>query len=201
MSENKIKRICWVITGAGHFLKESVDLIDSLDSLAAGRAVDVFMTRAAKEVVTRYGVREKLEGGGRQVYHETDYSGNASIYFSGGRYERLVISPATSNTVAKCVLGIADSLASIFFAQAGKSDVPIIVLPTDVEPEMASPTPSGKTISVRPREIDLRHTDSLAGFPGVVVVRSVAALRGALGGSGPWSAAPNPVGSAIPRPL
>jgi flavoprotein len=92
----------------------------------------------------------------------------------------LVIAPATSNTVAKCVLGIADSLASNFFAQAGKSRVPILVLPTDVSPEMTSMTPSGREIGVFPRELDLRRADELAGLPGVTVSRSPGELRAAI---------------------
>jgi flavoprotein len=83
--------------------------------------------------------------------------------------------------VAKCALGIADSLASNFFAQAGKSGVPIFVLPTDAEEEITSVTPSGKKISVRPRPIDLARTDELARFPGVTVVKSPGGLGEILG--------------------
>lgn len=80
-------------------------------------------------------------------------------------------------------MGIADSLASNFFAQAGKSGVPTLILPTDGEREIASITPSGREIKVIPRPIDLRWTEELkdAGkFPGVSVGLSIPDLRSLL---------------------
>ena len=165
-----MKKICWVVTGAGHFLREVVEL------LPPGPRADVYLTRAALEVVPRYRALEGIERGGRKIFRETDHSSGAIILFSMGRYDALVIAPATSNTVAKCALGIADSLASTFFAQAGKSGVPTIVLPTDVAVEVVSVTPSGKSIRVAPRPVDLQHADALSRFPGVSVARSPEAL-------------------------
>jgi flavoprotein len=162
--------ICWVVTGAGHFLRESVKL------MASFKNVDVFLTRAAAEVAPRYGVIEAIEKSSRTVAGEEGYSSAPIIRFSGGAYSALVIAPATANTVAKCVLGIADSLASNFFAQAEKSGVPIFVLPTDVERHVESVTPSGRVIRISPRPVDLRNTDALSGFPGVAVARSAKEL-------------------------
>jgi flavoprotein len=166
--------ICWVVTGAGHFLRESVKLMSHFDS------VDVFMTRAAAEVAVRYRVTAAIESAARLVSMEKDYSSAPLIRFSGGKYSVLVIAPATANTVAKCSLGIADSLASNFFAQAGKSGTPIVVLPTDVAAEASSVTPSGKIIKIRPRPVDLRHTDALSEFPGVTLARSEDDLEAAI---------------------
>ena len=86
--------------------------------------------------------------------------------FANGVYRVLVVAPATSNSVAKFVYGISDSLVSNLFAQAGKSRVPIIVLPTDVAPEVDSPGPHGDLIKVYPRPIDLQNTDMLRHFSG-----------------------------------
>ena len=168
------KAVCWVVTGAGHFLRESVKIMSRFDN------VDVFMTRAAAEVAARYGVTAAVRNSARLVASENDYSAAPLIRFSGGKYSVLVIAPATANTVAKCSLGIADSLASNFFAQAGKSGVPIVVLPTDVAAETSSVTPSGKIIKIRPRPIDLRHTDALSEFPGVDIVRFADDLEAAV---------------------
>ena len=174
------KKICWVVTGAGHFLREAVEL------LPQGTHVDVYLTRAALEVVSRYHVLERIERTGGKIFREVDYSSGAIVLFSMGRYDALVIAPATSNTVAKCALGIADSLASTFFAQAGKSGIPTIVLPTDVDAEVVSVTPSGKSIRITPRPIDLQHSNALSSFPGVSVAKSIeelAALLAPLTGS------------------
>ncbi|MDR1915550.1 MAG: flavoprotein [Synergistaceae bacterium] len=160
--------ICWVITGAGHLLAETVEYLLSIDFCT----VDLHLTRAGREVALRYGQMDRLKSSGREIFFETDASSSRLIFFSSGRYDALVIAPATSNTVAKCALGIADSMASNFFAQAGKSGIPIYILPTDTASEMTSVTPSGKKISVRPREIDLKYTDELSRFPGVTLVRT-----------------------------
>ncbi|MDR3355030.1 MAG: flavoprotein [Synergistaceae bacterium] len=168
------KAVCWVVTGAGHFLRESVELMSRFDN------VDVFMTRAAAEVAARYGVTAAIRSAARIAAEENDYSAAPLIRFSMGKYSVLVIAPATANTVAKCSLGIADSLASNFFAQAGKSGVPIAVLPTDAAEVASSLTPSGKIIKIRPRPVDLRHTDALSKFPGVALARSVDDLNAAI---------------------
>ena len=161
-------KICWVITGAGHFLAETADFL----SRRGPAGVDLFFTRAAVEVSARYRATEKLESCGFGICRENDFSSGGVIYFSGGRYGALVIAPATANTVAKCALGIADSLASNFFAQAEKSGVPVFVLPTDCEENITSVTPSGRKIEVRPRPVDLARAEELSRFPGVTVLRS-----------------------------
>lgn len=170
-------RICWVLTGAGHFLREVAEMLESVSS---SLPVDLFFTRAAREVVARYALRERLENLTDRFFYENDYSSGQSIYFSSGRYSLLVIAPATSNTVAKCAMGIADSLASNFFAQAGKSGVPIIVLPTDGVREVVSVTPSGRAIKITPRPVDLRWAEELQDrekFPGVSVALSISDLK------------------------
>ena len=167
-------RICWVITGAGHFLAETADFLSGLRNTRSSGDIDadLFFTRAAVEVSARYDKRPIFEACGFAVHCENDYSSGGVIYFAGGRYDALVLAPATANTVAKCALGIADSLASNFFAQGGKSGVPIFVLPTDGEENIVSVTPSGRRIEVRPRPVDLARLGELARFPGVTILRS-----------------------------
>jgi flavoprotein len=167
---SKFGKICWVITGAGHFLADTVDFLIDTGSIY----IDVYLTRAGREVAARYREFGRIGSCGHKLFHENDFSSSGLIYFSSGRYDALVIAPATSNTIAKCALGIADSLASNFFAQAGKSLVPIFVLPTDTEGEITSTTPSGRKIDVRPRPIDLLRVEELAKFPGVTILRSPA---------------------------
>ncbi|MBP8785279.1 MAG: flavoprotein [Synergistaceae bacterium] len=154
-------KLCWVITGAGHFLEETLSTMELVSP------VDVFLTRAAVEVLRMYGVRERLERIAQSVTEETGYSALPSVRFAGGHYRALVIAPATANSVAKFSLGIADSLASSFFAQAGKSKVPAFILPTDLEPEMVTRTSSGRLIPVYPRPVDLWHLERLKDFTDV----------------------------------
>ena len=84
-------------------------------------------------------------------------------------------SPATSNTVAKCVFGISDTLVTNVFAQAGKCRVPAIVFACDTAPELETKAPGG-VVKVWPRRIDLENVEKLKTFEGTTVVESMAAL-------------------------
>ena len=165
------KRIAWAITGAGHLLTESAD------TLLQHTNVDVFLSRAAEEVIRMYHVQKRIYDQGAHVYRETLASAPMVARFFQGVYSVLVIAPATSNSVAKFVYGIADSMVTNLFAQAGKSRLPIIVLPTDLAPEVDSVGPHGGLIKIYPRPIDLENTAKLGHFPGVTVVASVKELE------------------------
>jgi flavoprotein len=167
-------RIAWAFTGAGHFLRESVEIIGSLRGAVT---VDAFLSRAAGEVLAMYGLSRLLGDMAASVSAESGYSFPATARFSVGVYDALVISPATSNTVAKCLGGIADSLVSCMYAQAGKSRVPICVLPTDVAPEIASIAPNGNRVMVYPRRIDLEQAARLREADGVTAVSSPTELQ------------------------
>ena len=82
------------------------------------------------------------------------------------------MAPTTSNTIAKCVLGIADSLVTNLYSQAGKCRVPSIVYPCDIAPEMETTAPGGK-VMVYPRKIDLEATKKIRSFEYTQVVESV----------------------------
>ncbi len=161
------RRIAWAITGAGHLLPACAAQMLSYPQ------VDVYLSRAAEEVVRQYRLQDCLQGEGVRRCRETSASSPVVGGFAHGVYRALVVAPATSNSVAKFVHGISDSLVSNLFAQAGKSRVPIIVLPTDLAPEMDSAGPHGDVIKVYPRPIDLENTAKLRSFPGVKVVTNV----------------------------
>jgi len=160
------KRIAWAMTGAGHALDECIDV------LLKHTKVDLFLSRAAKEVLSMYRADARLEDGGMRIYSETTASSPLVSRFSAGVYCVLVVAPATSNSIAKFVHGISDTLVTNLFAQAGKSRVPILVYPTDLLPEVDSLGPNRQPIKVYPRTIDLENTEKLQGFGGVDVVAS-----------------------------
>ncbi len=163
--------IAWGITGAGHLLGECIELISELGQ------VDVFLSRAAEEVLQMYRLEADLRQAARAVVRDTLASSPVVGRFARSRYQVLVLAPATSNSVAKVVCGISDSLVTNLFAHAGKNRVPILVLPTDVAPEMDSLAPRGQTIKVYPRPLDLENTARLRELPGVSVVEDVQRLR------------------------
>jgi flavoprotein len=161
-------RIAWCLTGAGHLLAECLELALSREG------TDLFLSRAAEEVLRMYRLEGRLSG--RRVLRDRTASSPASGRFAEGTYRCLVIAPATSNSVAKFVLGLSDNLVSTLFAQAGKSRIPTAVLPTDTAPEMESLDPAGRSVRVYPRPLDLELVRRLALLPGVIVLEEPEAL-------------------------
>jgi dihydromethanopterin reductase (acceptor) len=130
-------QVAWVITGAGHFLKETFDV---MGRLVRGNKVTVttYLSSAGKQVVKMYGLWSKLEqispGGYLQeilTENRDDPGFSHAGRFALNLYDALVVSPASGNTVAKIVCGIADTLATNAVAQAQKGEVPVYVVPTD----------------------------------------------------------------------
>ncbi|MDD5960280.1 MAG: dihydromethanopterin reductase (acceptor) [Methanobrevibacter wolinii] len=130
-------RIGWAFTGAGHLLKESVG---EFVKLAKDNSVTVFMSNASIEVLKMYGLYETVVKytGGRYKELATDENQKYSYPITGrlslGKYDILILSPATANTVAKIVHGISDTIVTNAVAQAGKGNVPTIVVPVDITP-------------------------------------------------------------------
>jgi flavoprotein len=162
----------WALTGSGHFFTESLDIIRSLDH------VDLFVSKAAAEVVRMYKHDLALPSNVR-VFRDTTASAAPVGNFYYNVYHTLVLAPATSNTVAKCVLGISDNLATNVFAQAGKCRVPVIVFACDTAPELQTRAPRNM-VTVYPRRIDLENTDRLKSFEATEVAESLAALQEAV---------------------
>jgi len=172
MAKVKTPRWGWALTGSGHFFKECIAMIRALDH------VDLFVSRAADEVVRMYKQELALPKSAR-IFRDTTASAAPVGYFYYGVYHTLVLAPATSNTVAKCVFGISDTLATNVFAQAGKCRVAAIVFACDTAPELETEAPKGM-VKVYPRRIDLDNTARLKGFEGTLVVETLAELEAAL---------------------
>jgi flavoprotein len=114
-----------------------------------------------------------------RIFRDTAASAPPVGNFYYNVYHTLVLAPATSNTVAKCVYGISDNLATNVFAQAGKCRVPAIVFACDTAPELETEAPKGM-VKVYPRRIDLENTGRLKSFEGTRVVETLAELEQAL---------------------
>ncbi len=172
MAKVRTPRWACALTGSGHFFKECLALIHGLDE------VDLFVTRAAAEVVRMYKQELVLPKSAR-IFRDTAASAPPVGNFYYGVYHTLVVAPATSNTVAKCVFGISDSLATNVFAQAGKCRVPAIVFACDTAPELETEAPKGM-VKVFPRRIDLDNTARLKSFEATAVVETLPELERAL---------------------
>lgn len=173
MKRDALPRLAWGLTGSGHFLKESLELAMQLPQ------VDLFLTRAAEEVLHMYGyaladLRRRF-----RVFRDNAACAPPVGLFYQGHYHTFVIAPATSNTVAKCVVGISDTLVTNLYAQAGKCRVPSIVYACDTEPEVTTEAPSD-WVTLYPRRIDLANVEALRRFEYTTVVSTVEQLRAAV---------------------
>jgi len=143
-------KIAFGITGAGHLLLDSVKL---LEQLMTTHDVTVLLSSAGEEVLKMYGLYERVENitGGyyNELIKEKDQKSSYPITgrFSLGKYDLLIVSPATSNTIGKIVNGIADSLITNAVAQAGKGKIKTCIIPVDLE--------SGDLETVLPSKLEL----------------------------------------------
>lgn len=166
-------RLAWAITGSGHYIEECLEFLLTLED------VDVYISQAGVEVLKMYGISLDDVRAKHPVYRDKTASSPPVGLFYKGYYHTFVMAPTTSNTIAKCVLGIADNLVTNLYSQAGKCKVPSIVYPCDIAPEMETTAPGGK-VMVYPRKIDLEGTDKIRTFEYTTVVESVDELIAAV---------------------
>ena len=173
------QRLAWAITGSGHYLRESLAILQTLEN------VDVFLSKAAAEIIKQYGFQAQLDATGHKVYQDKTASSVPVELFYTGKYHTLVIAPATSNTIAKMAYGFSDSLVTNLYAQAGKTRVPSIVFACDTVPltgekSIESEAPRENIVQVFPRKIDLDNVQKLAAFEHTQVVDSIELLQQAV---------------------
>jgi len=164
------QRLAWALTGSGHYLKECLDIIHTLAD------VDLFLSKAAAEILKQYGYEHSV---GRVFQDKTASSVPVGMFYKN-EYHSVVIAPASSNTVAKMVCGISDNLVTNIYAQAGKCRVPTIVYACDTEPELDSDAPRNNLVKVYPRRIDLENVTKLKTFESTTVVADMVELNAAI---------------------
>jgi flavoprotein len=89
------QRLAWALTGSGHDFVECLDLMRGLGEM------DVFLSRAAAEVIYMYTKDRAPFPDTIRLIKDTSASAAPVGRFYNGWYHTLVSSPATSNTLAK----------------------------------------------------------------------------------------------------
>ena len=165
------KRIAWCITGSGHYLKESVDLMLTLDN------EDLYLSKAGEEVLKWYNYDLSIFKKNKiKIFKDVTASASPVSLLYESIYKLVVISPATSNTIALMAQGISDSLVTNMFAQAGKCEVKSLVFACDTEPVVITQAPK-KLVTLYPRDIDLKNYRALKKFKNVIVVDNIKSLK------------------------
>lgn len=163
-------RMAWGITGCGDRIVESFDVMRHVKE-KYGIEVDVFLSKAGEQVVKYYKLHDELKGHFDRVMVEKNAN---SPFLAGwlqmGKYDMLIICPCTSNTVAKLVAGIADTMLTNAALMGVKANVPCYIMPSDwTEGEITTTLPSGKPLKLRIRKEDVENTERLKKMEGFVV--------------------------------
>ena len=165
-----MKKIAWGITGAGDQLNETLNLMTVMaEKYENELEIDVYVSKAGKQVAKYYKIEDKLNESFSKIYVEH----NSNKPFLAGKlqtgvYDFLLIAPATSNTVAKIRLGIADTMLTNGALQALKAYIPVYLMPTDFDAgETITELPSGKKLKLRVRSEDAENVGALSEMEGI----------------------------------
>jgi archaeoflavoprotein AfpA len=157
MDETKIKKIkvAWGITGAGDKIAEIIETMKDLKRQSEGTVeIDVYLSKAADIMLKFYRLDEEL----KKSFVKVTVESNSNSPFLAGllqshKYEFLLIFPASSNTVAKLVNGIGDTLITNSAIMSLKAFVPVWVMPVDYKESVISTRlPNGKEMKIRVRK-------------------------------------------------
>lgn len=174
MTETSKQKVAWGITGCGDKLSETVEIMKQIQKqLQDAICIEIFLSKAAMNVTKQYKVYDDLCRSFKRVMVEVDSN---SPFLAGwlemGRYEFLLVAPATSNTVAKIAVSIADSLLSNAVVMALKGFVPVYVMPSDIqEGTVTTLLPNGKLTKLRVRKEDAENVQKLEKMEGVSVLK------------------------------
>jgi archaeoflavoprotein AfpA len=175
MAEKKFKKhkVAWGITGAGDKINEYIEVMNALEQHYAQTVeVQVFLSKAAETVLKYY----KLEAPLKQSFKKVMLEVNSNTPFLAGwlqskKYDFLLVAPATSNTVAKIVNGIGDSLIANSVIMGLKAYLPVYIAPTDQkEGDVFTKLPNGSEMKLRVRKEEAQQTLMLAAMDGVQVI-------------------------------
>ncbi len=166
-----VLKFAWAITGAGDYLPESIEVMQEIVEKYDVELM-VFLSKAGQQVVTWYRLMDKLLAIVPKIKLEKDAN---TPFIPGalqkGVYRFLVVMPATANTVAKIVNGIADTLVTNSVSQAQKTGVPIYIYPVDQKPgSITTILPSGDKMKLTTREIDLANVEKLRTMKGMTIL-------------------------------
>jgi archaeoflavoprotein AfpA len=178
--ESKKKKVAWGITGSGDRLRETFDTMKKIKDEFEDRAdLRVYVSKAGDQVVKYYKLSHDLEEAFDKVWVEI----NANAPFlagqmQSGKFEFLLIAPATSNTVAKISIGLADSLLSNAAIMGLKASVPVYIMPSDLtEGYVLTRLPNGRDLKLRIRKEDIEHVQKLCKMDNVFILEKPEDIR------------------------
>jgi archaeoflavoprotein AfpA len=184
MAEIKVKKtkVAWGITGAGDKIAEIIETMKDLKRQSEGIVeIDVYISKAADTMLKFYRLDEEL----KKSFTKVTVESNPNSPFLAGlmqshKYEFLLIFPASSNTVAKLVNGIGDTLITNSAIMSLKAFVPVWVMPVDYkESVISTKLPNGKDMRIRVRKEEAEQVRKLEATEDVHVFENPAKVHDA----------------------
>lgn len=169
----KKRRVAWGITGAGDKIADYLTVMEQIKKqYAATVDIQVFVSKAGEMVLKFYNLENRLRQGFEKVHVEVNANAPfLAAWLQMGKYEFLLIAPATSNTVAKIACGIGDTMLTNAAIMGLKAFKPVYVAPTDYEVgECVTKLPNGKEMRLRVRKEEVELVDRLRGMDDMKVL-------------------------------
>lgn len=172
--EAKKKKVAWGITGAGEQLAETIETMTKIKNQYENKVdIIVYLSKAGDQVLKHYKLANAIKENFNKIWIEI----NANAPFLAGqlqigKFEFLLIAPASSNTVAKISVGIADSLLTNSAVMALKGFTPVYIMPTDYkEGTTTTKLPDGRDAKIRIREEDAENVKKLTAMQDVFILQ------------------------------
>jgi archaeoflavoprotein AfpA len=163
-AEVKKRKVAWGITGAGDKIEEFIETMKQIKKEYEDMVdIHVFLSKAAETVLKFYNLEVSLQ----QSFEKVKVEVNSNLPFLAawmqmGKYEFLLIAPATSNTVAKIANGIGDTMLTNAAIMSLKAFKPVYVAPTDFrEGVCVTKLPNGKEMKLRVRKQEVEQISKL----------------------------------------
>lgn len=176
----KKPRVAWGITGAGDKIVETLKVMEEIKKEYEDRGdIEVFISKAGDQVVKYYGISSDIESNFDDVWVEINsnspfLAGNIQL----GKYDFMLIAPATSNTVAKIAMRMGDTLISNAAIMGQKADVPVYILPSDYEEGVTiTKLPDGKDLKITIRKEDVEHIQKLCKMHETFIIKEPKEIR------------------------
>jgi len=176
----KKPKIAWGITGAGDKIAEILAVMKDLKGRSEDVVeIDVYLSKAADTMLKFYRLDDDL----KKTFSKVTVEVNANSPFlagwlQSGRYEFLLIAPASSNTVAKIANSISDTMLTNAAIMSLKAFRPVYVLPTDYrESVVVTKLPNGKEMKLRVRKEEADQVRKLETMEDMHVIESPQKMR------------------------
>jgi archaeoflavoprotein AfpA len=171
----KKRKIAWGITGSGDRLIETVEVLTKIkEEYKDEFDIRVYVSKAGDQVLKYYGLFKQMNMDFDRVWVEI----NANAPFLAGQiqlgsFEFMLIAPATSNTVAKISLRLADSLLTNAAVMAQKANVPVYIMPSDIEEGTTiTQLPDGRDLELTIRKEDVEHVKKVGSMENTHILNS-----------------------------